>query len=416
MTDLLIRKQQVAWAAETTKGTYLTSLDTDLTAAGFANWFLVDPSFKFNPIGFERNVRHPTLTRIPMLKPDIASFEFTHGVELAGERTNGASGAFAEPPLGPMLDACGLKGLAVSAWTISSFTTGTKIEHGETVTGGTSSATATVVGSAVDGTDTILYLDDSSISGTFSTGEILTGSSSGTVVAMTTTPDTTNTKWAWQPKSDHADIDTLSGVYYTDGKRWKMKGTRGNVEFAFTHADKPLVNFTWNGIVHDFVDGALLTGANKPVIDQAIPPAFLGVGLSLDDGTFTWSPKFNSASINMGNAVVLREDSNDADGWDFALINDRDPVFTFNPDEELETAMSVFQNFKGGDETSGRMTVGSTAGNIFEFRMPALIGDDATQGDRDGALTWDLNWKMSGGNGPFGRSPGIDNEIVIINR
>jgi len=416
-SELLTRKRQLALALETTKGTYLTALDTDSTAKASAQNLLVDPSWTPTALAYERNVRTSSLTPVAMFKPDVASLELSHAFELAGHRDN-TTGNFVAPPCAVAMSACGFTSTAVEEWTVATWDTGTVIEHGETFTGdGAGTLVGTFVGQAVNTVDTKVYFTITS--GTATTGETLTGDRSGTVITMSGVPST-DTKWAFYPNSDTSDaataIPTLSGVYYEDGKRIKFKGARGNVDFNFEHANRPLLNFTWTGIIHSIVDGALLTGTNLPPIDHITPPAFLGVGFTMDDITnAAFTPVFNSMSLSMGNSVTLREDSSDADGWSYATITSRAPSLTVNPDEVLEATHSLFDGYKAGTNYYTRFTIGSTLGNIFEFRISAAQIADMSEADRDEVTNWDMKLNLVGGEGPSNQL-GTDNELVIICR
>jgi hypothetical protein len=421
---LLTMKRQLTLRREATPGTYETALDTDATAKGGANFTLVDPSWEPGVLSFDRNILSASLSPIPGFFPGVgfATLQFT--LELAGHKNNGSTANYVEPPIGVALSACGFKSETVlplkinggTAWTGS---TGTKLEHGETVTGA-GGATGVVIGDTAKTADAYIYVR--TVSGTF-VSENVTGSASATVVNITG-PNTYKV-WAWSPTSTAVNpasaSDTLSAIYYVDGKRIKLKGLRGTCEFQYVHANPARVAFTLTGVVHEVVDGALLTGTNKPPIDHQKPPAVLGTGLALTDGTLTISPFYNAMTITLGNNVVLRENSNDSDGYAYAEITDRDPSMTINPDEVLDAAYPFFDHFKAGVSQAMRFSVGgTTAGNIFEHRLPAAELTQIQERERDSVSVWDATYGLR--SGQYGSSPtgsggfGADNELTIINR
>lgn len=421
MPELLIRKRQLAMKIEGSKGNFEVDLRTEGTAKDYADFTLVTPQMGPQALQFPRNIVHPSLTPIEMFKPGSLMFTLQHGVELAGHNSNVGAANAVEPPIGRLLAACGFISEAVTGYDIVSWTTGTEFEHGETITGQTSGATATVVGTARQGDDTRLYYIDLA-GGPFDiTGESVVGSTSGTEAVMSATGALANDDWAFHLNSimgsTGAAAPTLSGMYYVDGRQWELEGIRGNVEFVFNHGDRGVANFTWTGIVNTTQDGPLLEGANKPTLNHPIPDPFLGVGLTIDNGG--WTPIFAGLTINLGNEVILRENSQDSDGWRFGVVTSRAPTLTMQPDEELQAVMNVPGDYRDGRVMSGRFTYGKLAaaaepGGRFEFRMPAMQFIELTESDRDEVVTWDAVFGLYGGTGPSG-GLGNNNELTIIN-
>lgn len=420
MPELLIRKRQLALKTESSKGNFEVILRTESSAKDYADFTVINPTMSPTARQFERGIVHPTLTPIEMFKPGTAMFTLTHGVELAGHINNTGAADAVEPPIGRMLDACGLRGTAVTGYDIVSWVTGNEFEHGEVITGQTSGATATVVGTARQNDDTRLYFKN--LTGTFTpTGENVVGGTSGTEATMSASGPLANDDWAWELTSDFgvaaAAAPTLSGMYYVDGKQWELEGIRGNVEFVFNHADRAIANFTWSGIINTTADGPLLTGANKPVLNHPIPDPFLGVGFTLDNAG--WSPIFAGLTINLNNQVILRENSQDSDGWRFGVVTARRPTLTFQPDDELQAVKNVLGDYRDGVLGSCRFTHGTLAsgtnpGGRFEFRMPATQIEEITESDRDEVYTWDVTLGLKGGQGPT-LGFGVENELTIIN-
>jgi len=413
---LLIRKRQLAAKVEASKGVFETDLQTAANAKAYAESNLSDPSWSPTVLSFDRNIRHPFLTPVGSFFPDIASAEMTFTLEMGGHTTNDGTADFIEPPIGRYLAACGFKSGAVSGLVVTlPYTTGTIFKHGEVITGAPSGGSGTVIGTYLDaasGTQTI-YVEQGGTP--LAAADVITG------VAATEAVDSVEAfdDWAFYPQSTDADISSLSIAYYVDGKRLDLKGCRGNVVFQFTHADRLMANFTFTGIIDDYADlaGGPLTGANAPIITQGLPPAVLGTGLVLEDpGANLWTPVYNEMTIDMQNNVILREDSSDPDGWNFATISTRDPQVTLNPDEVLDATHTIYDNVKSGALYSTNLTVGATSGNIWDFNLPGIQWNDPSESDREEVTTWDLNGRLTGGTDTTTNTPGGDNEVVIINR
>lgn len=422
---LLIRKRQIAAVVESTPGTWETDLQTPATvvANDYANNNLVDPSWSPTVVSSDRNIRHPFLTPVGKFFPNIASAELTFSLEMGGHVDNDDTADYVEPPCGPYLRACGFESGAVQALTVTMpYTTNAVFRHGENVTGD-AAGDGTVIGtylSADSGTQVVYVLPTTPVTTDFAAAEVMTGGTTGSVETV----DSVETfyRQAFWPDSDDADIATLSIAYYVDGKRLDIKGCRGNVTFQFTHAERLLANFTFTGIIQSYADGASLVGANTPTIQHSIPPACLGTGLVLNDQTSTnpastgfWSPTYNEMSIDMQNNVILREDSQDADGWSYATISTREPQITLNPDEALDTVHPIYDNIRAGVGYAADFSIGSTTGNTWTFNCPGVQWEDPSEADREEVTTWDLTGMLTGGTDSSTNTPGGDNEVVLIN-
>ncbi len=404
MVEILVRKRQLTLKSETVKGTYETGLDTDSTAKATADFNLVDPTWTPNSTNFARDIRTSTLALFPNTFPGVTSADLTFGVELAGEKDNVSGTDFVEPPLARLLTFAGFDSVAVQGATVTAVTG--EFRHGETLTfGGT--GTGTCVGGYRDSFHAKLYwkLDSGTTTGT------ITGDVSGATATLGVKD--TYTTWSCSPLSDAANIPTASGIYYVDGKRAKVKAGRGDVSFTFTHADRVVATMTLQTILEAYIDGALLSGANAPIVQQAKPPANLGTGFKFHDGTASYAPCYNTLEIGMNNTVALRECTTEDDGWDVATIGGRTPGGSINVDEVLNTTFDYVAAYEAGTTLDTVFSIGSTVGNVMEFRAPALQISNLSEGDRDGTTIFDMQFNLTAGqfsDGTFG----ADNELTLL--
>lgn len=176
---LLTTKKQLLAATEAVGGTQATLTTSDGAEA-------LDAQGAIEVETFDREVASDSISRKKGIQGQkVGTLGF--GLELAGT----ALGTFAagEPEIARFLKACGFRGQAVSKLTLTAsggntVTNATKVKafrHLETVEGGTSGATATVFQDTHNG-DTALYVWN--VTGTFSSGETITGSASGSTAAL----------------------------------------------------------------------------------------------------------------------------------------------------------------------------------------------------------------------------------------
>jgi len=191
--QLLIAKQ-IAAKLEVVEGTSPGSF----TAAD-ALQRVIQPSIAVTPFEASRDFARASFTHPPkVLASDSgvqsARCQTTFGVELAGH----SSGLGTAPLWSKYLKASGFREEQLKTLTIGAITNGDAVFlHGETVTGGTSTETATVVSDTHNGTTTLYIARDS---GTFDVGgEVLTGSVSGCVATTTAASQVAAQGWGWWP-------------------------------------------------------------------------------------------------------------------------------------------------------------------------------------------------------------------------
>ena len=216
---------------------------------------------------------------------------------------------------------------------------------------------------------------------------------------------------AWFPVSDGA----LGGEAYTSlsmrfviGNQTSTTGTaltavgcRGNVEFVFVAGDRVLMNFTFTGRLKGYEEGVTFTPTAE---GRPIPPAFVGADMTIQESTYGASSAaavsgqiFNSLTINMGNEMVVRENVEVASGYASCYITGRMPTMTWNPDAVLAGTYDYWERFLVGDMSRMKLAVGSTSGNKFQFKMPAVQFSGISEGNRDEVVVYDTTSTLTGG-------------------
>ena len=396
---LLSRKTLWAFAEETAAGTVETLAASDVIKAVLDN---PADMGSINPLLFDDNTVHSELGEHPQFAPNVAWWETPPiRVACAGHAASSSS-SITKLPYGRMLEACGLEALdgdsgagVVEELTIGAVSGATRFIHGETVTAATGE-TGVVIGDTWNGTTT-LYVEDTAGSG-FSAGTI-TGSTSGASATIST--GAALNPHVYRLLSNPDTPITLTGGKYFDGNR-------------------PFWEFMFRGVLYN-------AGASSyHVTDTSFPtgvtytdrtaPAFLGVGMTLNDGTNTLTPTFNRCELDLGNDPVLQEDSNDSDGYDVARITSRAPRLRINPREVLESDYTFLDNLIRGITCRATITIGSTAGNRFKIILPFLQAEGLTSADRDSVLEWDGTFRCTKGSHTVSNNTffGANNEVVIV--
>lgn len=368
MAVLLSRQAVVAAKIETTEGT------EEALAAGDAV-LVYDVNFAPDVSTYERTPARSTLSKLPSVRGTKLG-TLTFRTEIKG------SGAVATAPeWDEYLQACGFAKSTVSTIAIGAVTSG-PFQAGETITGGTSSATGRVVGDVATGAASIPFVV---VSGTFQSGEVITGGTSGATATSSAGP-LSSKGFEYQPVSN--SFPSLTIALYLDGLKHVLVGARGNVTGNAVVGEPGFFEFTFTGVYSSTADVAMLAAT----YDTTVPPVFLGVGLSFHG----FSPVFTTLGFDMGNTVEPRRNANDALGAKSAMITGRSPTATLDPELDLIAGgFDFFGRLRSGDQGRFACSMGSTAGNKITIASPKCQIDQLGSGDRNGIATGDLTLNLA---------------------
>ena len=412
---------------ETTAGTKIGIT----TSADF--YEVIEPTFTITPLMFERFTKSQTLTPQVQTVPGttmalpVATCEISFGVEMAGPGSGVATGT--APKVGAMLKACGFVEEDVYAYTVAAAYTGGPFFHNENIegTGGAYSASDGVSWSCNAYGDTEFL---ASTAGALTTTAIKSQHSGATVTAGGTGAGT-RIGVGYSPSTAYTgDLagSTMTMRLYLGGAAYvEVIGCKGTVDFTFTHGDRCVMNFTFQGVLDTYTEAAVPTDGTYTA---EVPPAFINTGLSLGPDTsasaYYTDALFNSMSLTVGNEITVRENTNSAKGFSMGIITDRSPSLTFNPDAILVAGYNFWTAFLGGTPARMRWSVGATAGNRIDFRVTSGQFTGIADGDRDSVSILDSTTTLTGGSfgstittvagSPSGSSFGSDNELFILFR
>jgi hypothetical protein len=289
------------------------------------------------------------------------------------------------------LKACALDVIAASKITIGAVT-GSGYVSGETVTGGTSSATAIVAAPTVDG-DTTLYIY--SITGTLQSGEVLTGGTSGSTA--TTSSTASSHGFVAVPISDSQITNTIE--LQKDGYAWSLIGAMANMEIAAENAKRGLITFGYTGVKGTWGDKAFTSGITY---NSENPPKFENARVKIG----SYSPVLTSFTFNLNNEVVLRPDANAAaNGFIAAYIPKRKPTISITTEFALAANYDYFAKLIGEDLIAVQLRVGSVAGKQIWLSANKAQITGLSVGDNDGIVSLDVEMELTGVN---------NNEFTIL--
>lgn len=411
--------------------------------------------FDPEPVSVERPTVRLSLTDVGDIYPgkSIVNMEFSFELTANSLYVGGAGvPSTARPHFTRVMQGCGYVFITeqtsqqgLYAYALTSIAGTAPLRHGEAITGTSTAGVGNTVFGDTYGDDGVLFVDHGTTALVGS--PFLTGSGGSNTSAVVGARNVTEC-FGWHPMSTLPDgagggQQTVSVTLWADGKRTRVKGAMGNVEFLFRHGDAVICKATMRGVMVDSGDTALPVGPNEL---HKYPPTFLGSRVTLRQtvnaptaanrygsdavsaGVITGA--LNQLTLRTGNEVTLRENSMDPNGINYATIGDRAPGGAFNPDEVLNTGFDFYSRFIAGTPLRLRVTVngpGATVPlfndpsthnqNSYAWLLPGVVFDGIADGDRDNIQILDSSFLATGGDydtSLFGELPGNDNEFVMV--
>jgi len=185
-----------------------------------------------------------------------------------------------------------------------------------------------------------------------------------------------------------SSIPSLTIACYHDGVIKKMVGCRGTVKFVHKVGEPVMMEFEFTGVYHSWTDGALLSGI---VHETTVPPKFQNASLLMHG----YATILSALEFDMVNTVSLRDDANSSGGLLSAVIVERSPVGTFDPEAVLIATHDFMGRLIVGTLAAFTETIGSVAGNKFVITAPKVQYVKVDPSERDGIATNDIAFEMS---------------------
>ena len=216
----------------------------------------------------------------------------------------------------------------------------------------------------------------------------------------------TSTSVTYAPASaslSSATVEIREGAVGTEFMQKKIVGARGTVVFEGVKGDIVLARFTFTGRYVEPTNTAI-SAFTTPSPGQT-PESFLNATLSFQGAA---SLKVQNVNLDIGNDVQMRNDVNQATGNFSALIVNRAPTGSIDPEQELVATINFFNQLTTNAEGVLSYILGSTAGNISTFNAPKAQIINATEADRNGIriLNLDLQLNQSAAAG--------DDELTLV--
>jgi hypothetical protein len=357
VTVILDRESVIGAKVEVTEGTAETLSASDCAV------LVYDAKFSPDQARYKRAPARPRLTPLAAIHGRRLG-RITFRSEIKG------SGAVATKPEWDVLArACGLDVTAISTIAIGAIASG-PFQGGETITGGTSSATGRVVGDHANGVSTLRFVV---LTGVFVSGEVVTGGTSGATATTGGTP-TASQGWEYRPIS--SDPPSVTIGLYQDGKRHLLVGARGTVKIEKRVGEPGFFSWEFLGVWESTTDVAL----PSPTYQEITPPAWQGVGFKI--GSF--SPILSAFSFDLGNVLEPRPSANATNGVLSIVRPTREATGEIDPEDNLASEQDWYALLRNGTTARISYEYGSGTGKRLTFAFPTVQNSGTEQESRNG--------------------------------
>lgn len=181
------------------------------------------------------------------------------------------------------------------------------------------------------------------------------------------------------------NVKTITLATYENGIMRRLHGAMGTFEFVLTAGKIAAIEWTFDGIYTEPSDVSILT----PTYLTHAPFRFVAGTLTLG----SWAPVLNELRINAGNTVILREDGTKASGVLTALVTDRTPTGSMDPEAVLVATVDHGGKWMAG--TLETLTVEmENATDIITIEGPKCQRINVVPGDRNGNQTDQIDFQF----------------------
>ena len=195
----------------------------------------------------------------------------------------------------------------------------------------------------------------------------------------------------YQPISqdfESVTIEIREGSVGADAKIKQIVGARGSFILEAEKGGLPLVRFTFQGRYIEPTDGSLFADAAS----GPTPQPFLGVSFDFQGVT---TLKLRVVNIDIGNSVSPRNDINQASGNFSAVITDRNPTATIDPEQELISTINYFNKLTQNTEGNLSYIIGSGVGLVVTVAAPKAQIIGIAEGERDDFRIEDIDLQLN---------------------
>lgn len=185
-----------------------------------------------------------------------------------------------------------------------------------------------------------------------------------------------------------ANVKTLTIGVYENGLYKQLRGCAGTFTMSADTGKQAEFNFTFTGIWDDPSDVAVIS----PTYSTALP--FRAAGSTTPFSWGAYQPCINNFSFDLGNTVALRPCTTDASGYLSAIITDRNPSGSFDPEAALVATYDIYADWKAATERAITYEFEDGTGTLT-YNLTTSQITDIQEGDREGVQIETVSFRVN---------------------
>lgn len=181
-----------------------------------------------------------------------------------------------------------------------------------------------------------------------------------------------------------SNVKTLTIGAYVDGVLKSIAGAVGDFQLVMPSGRMAYIDWTFTGVWQAPTDTALVA----PTYPTASPIRFADATMTYD----SVAQKVESATLNAGNQVIMREDPASVAGFVSGLITNRAPRVTANPEAVLVATQDRFGDWIAASEAALAFTLKGPTDSTITISCPKAQINNNQEGDRGRMVIDDIEW------------------------
>jgi len=183
------------------------------------------------------------------------------------------------------------------------------------------------------------------------------------------------------------NVKTLTIGLYRDGTLIRLAGCSGSFVVTLPTGKPGYIDWTFTGVYQARTDATILT----PTYPTPKPLRFAGGLAEWDDVNLCVA----TATINSGNSVILRECPTTEAGFISAIITDRLPTITIDPEAVTVASQDRWGKYLAQDEHELELDVGGPTNSQIEFVAPRAQILNISETDRNGQVADSIEYQCN---------------------
>ena len=187
------------------------------------------------------------------------------------------------------------------------------------------------------------------------------------------------------------NVKTLTIGVYMDGQLKRLAGAMGTFQMVLPAGRMAYIDWTFTGVWQAPTSASILS----PTYPTASPLRFASATCSFA----SVAKKVEQVTIDVGNTVILREDGSTAAGYSTALITNRNPRITANPEAVGLATYDHYATWLAANTGAFSISItGLVANTSFDIAAGAAQIVNVQEGDRNGMIIEDIEFACTKNN------------------